>query len=110
MTTKAAFTATVLNARTVDFGLGGLRLSQMVQLDGMRNTTGALEVYKIHFDGCYNDGTVRADVHVQRSNGSFALLNANAHRSQISRVLRVAKDIGAEAAYLAANAAARAAA
>ncbi len=105
-TAGTKFTATIYSDRVETHGIIGRRLVRRLLLTGMRNTAGEPEVYKVEFDGTYNDGSVRAYVQVQRSNGSFALLNSNKHRSQISRVLRVAAETGAEADYLNCNSAA----
>ena len=101
--TNQTLTATVLNENTCEYSVVGKILNRMVQIEGMKNTAGEVEIYKVLFSGTYSNGSVRADVFVQRSNGSFAILNNNNHISRISRVMRVAKEIGATADYLAAN-------
>lgn len=100
------FAAAVLREEVVNYGVIGRRLSRTVEIAGMNNTAGEKEVYRVRYDGLYNDGSVRADVFVQRPNGEFAILNSGKHYQRISRVIRLAKELGAEADYRAANAAA----
>jgi hypothetical protein len=51
----------------------------------MPNTQGAPEVYSVFFPG--GSGSDDAWVHVQRTNGKWALLNSRTHHQQIRRVV-----------------------
>ena len=94
------------NIRT--FGLVGTVLCRVYEVSGVTNTAGDPEVYRVHLDGQYNDGSIRFEVLVQRPNGSFAMLNRNKHYSRVRSVFSALRDVTEE--YKAANQAARAAA
>lgn len=57
-------------------------------------------------DGFYSNGSFRANVQVQRTDGSFAMLNSNKHQMAIHRVLSALRQDGLIEAYKVANAAA----
>jgi hypothetical protein len=74
----------------------GTRLVRCIEVEGIENTAGDAEAYRVMLDGFYNDGSLRFDVHVQRPNGSFALLNSNRHYQRISLVKHFIADAVAE--------------
>lgn len=57
-----------------------------VEIRGMRNTAGEPELYVAHLQGLYSSGSLRYEVDVQRTNGSFARLNSNRHYERVARV------------------------
>lgn len=73
---------------TVRFlGILGEVSCRTFELSNVTNTMGDAEVYKVTFEGLYNDGSLRYSVQVQRPNGKFAMLNPNTHRARCSQVL-----------------------
>lgn len=103
--TKATLTATIASDRTDSHPIIGTRLVRILEVAGFTNSAGEPEVYRVTYDGLFNDGSLRARVQVQRTNGTFAMLNNNTHGSMVRRVLYALKQEGFEAAYREANAA-----
>ena len=96
-------TATTVREYLSDHAIIGRNLFRVVEASGFYNTAGEPEVYRVLYNGTYNDGSIRADVQVQRKDGSFAMLNSNKHYLTIGRVLNALRD--AEQDYRSANAA-----
>jgi hypothetical protein len=82
-----SITITQIGERTDDFGVIGKRIVRRFEIAGVTNTSGQDEVYRVTFDGQYNDGSVVSFVMVQRPTGKFAMLNSNRHYQRISQVL-----------------------
>lgn len=85
-----------------DHAIIGRNLFRVVEAAGFHNTAGEPEIYRVIYNGIYNNGAIRADVQVQRKDGSFAMLNSNKHYQTIARVLNTLRD--AEQDYRKANA------
>lgn len=94
---------TTIRESIADHAIIGRNLVRMIEASGFRNTAGEPETYRVRYEGTYNNGSIRAEVYVQRPNGNFAILNSNKHYHTIARVLSCLKD--AEADYRTANAA-----
>lgn len=88
-----------------DHGIIGKTLTRTYEVNGMFNTSGDPEVYRVRLNGQFNDGSVRFDVFVQRPNGSFANLNNNRHHQRCAAAFAALRPILAE--YKAANQAVR---
>lgn len=90
------FTVTQISEKIVDYGFIGTRLQRTYEVAGVTNTAGNPEVYHIELDGQYNDGSIRFSVFVQRTNGSFAMLNPNNHYQRISAVFSALREVTEE--------------
>lgn len=73
----------------------GKRLVRIVEMTGATNTQGEPEVYRARLDGFYSDGSLRFDALVQRTNGSFSMLNGNVHRYRVAAVRECLRVSGA---------------
>jgi hypothetical protein len=91
-----SITVNQISEEIVDYGFIGTRLQRTYEVVGVTNTAGNPEVYHINLDGQYNDGSIRFDVFVQRTNGSFATLNPNKHYQRISAVFSALREVTAD--------------
>ena len=74
-----------------------------VEVLGMTNTAGEAERYVAVLRGTYTDGSLRADVLVERTGGKMANLNGNRHAHRVAAVMSALRPM--LASYKAANAA-----
>jgi hypothetical protein len=98
--------ARITRNEIVNYGILGRRLQRTIEIEGIPNTSGELETYRLLLDGAYENGAVRFEVQVQRPNGKFAQLNRNIHTQRCYGVLQEARRLGLVQTFLTDNLAA----